>query len=468
MHGQALQRRGLSVEVAAKLGWKPCGGPSDDLWIAMPVVDQGQRIGTKYRTITGTKVFSQDKGTPQILYNIDCLRDPQLAGYPLVICEGELDAASAIQAGYPKTVSVPTGAPQTDSGAEWSYLVHAKPLLDNQRPIILAVDNDQPGQVLQEGLARRLGRSRCQALDYPAGKDLNDVLITQGITAVRHTLAQAHYMPLSGLHRLHELPERPVRPALDTHIPGLEPHFRVRRGDLVVVTGPPGHGKSSFVANLACNMAWHWQTSTAIASFESAVVPDLRRVLRSFRAECLEIYMGDGSKQVADEWINRYFAFVGAENENEERTLGWLLERFAAAKQRYDCGICCIDPWNEVSIADKPDGWTVEQWVSQSLKVVKNFAREHDVAFIIVAHPRKLGRDRYGNIPKPHLWDIADSASWANRCDVGIVIYRKDIMDRNAPTEISVEKSRDYYSIGRPGMVMLHWQPETSRFVRPL
>jgi twinkle protein len=76
------------------------------------------------------------------------------------------------------------------------------------------------------------------------------------------------------------------------------------------------------------------------------------------------------------------------------------------------------------------------------------------------------GRDKNGKIPKPTLWDIADSAAWANRCDAGVVIYRPDMQNGNL-TEISIEKSRDTYAIGTPGTVSLQWQAETSRFARP-
>ena len=465
-HGLALERRGLSVETAVRLGWRPCAGPTDDLWIAIPIIDQGKVVGRKYRTITGKKTFAQDKGTPQILYNIDCLRDPKLAGYPLVITEGEMDALAAIQCGYPKTVSVPGGAPDHDAeGKYWHYLEHAQPLLKEQRPIVLAVDADHNGKVLEAGLAQRLGKSRCQVLEYPTGKDLNDVLLTLGREALRRVVSLARYVPLPGLLRLSDIPERPPKRALDTCIPGLESHLRLRRGDLIVVTGPPGHGKSTFVNNLVCNMAWHWQAKIAMASMEQAIVPDLRRVLRSYRAECLEKYMSADQRDTADQWIDEHFFFLQAD-EGEDMTLRWLLERFAAARQRHDAGICVIDPWNEVSIADKDQDWTTEQFISQSLRLVKSFARTHDVTIVIVAHPRKLGRDKNGKVPKPNLWDIADSAAWANRCDAGIVIYRPSMLE-NGLTEISVEKSRDHYAIGTPGCITLQWQPDTSRFVRP-
>ena len=115
-HGLALEARGLSVEMAVHLGWRPCAGPTDDLWMAIPFVDHGKRVGTKYRTVGGRKLFTQDKGSPQIFYNVDCLRDPQLSGFPLIITEGEIDALTAIQCGFPKTISVPGGAPEHDNG----------------------------------------------------------------------------------------------------------------------------------------------------------------------------------------------------------------------------------------------------------------------------------------------------------------------------------------------------------------
>jgi len=470
-HGRALERRGLSVETVVRLGWRPCAGPTDDLWIAIPIIDHGQRVGTKRRTITGEKRFEQDVGTPQIFYNVDCLRDPELAGFPMVITEGELDTVAAIQSGYPKAVSVPGGAPEIDSGDDgprWAYLAHAHDLLQQQRPIILAVDDDRNGAVLQVGLARRLGRSRCQVImAYPRGKDLTDTLGSHpdGQAAVRYALATAIYMPIPGLMRITEFPERPVQPAHDTFIPGLEKHLRIRQGDLIVITGPPGHGKSSFVANLTCNLAWHWQTTAAICSMEQPVVPDLRRVLRSFRTECLEKYASAQQRADADAWIDQRFVFLQGE-EGEEMTLAWMLERFAAAHERHDAAICVIDPWNEVSVADRPTEWTMEQWVSQCLRLIKSFARKHNVTVVIVAHPAKMRRDRFGKVPKPGLWDIADSAAWANRCDAGVVIYRPDVHGSDL-TEISIEKSRDHYSIGIPGVVTLKWQPETSRFVRP-
>jgi twinkle protein len=217
------------------------------------------------------------------------------------------------------------------------------------------------------------------------------------------------------------------------------------------------------VANLICNLAWSRQIVSAVCSMEQPVVPDLRRVFRSYHTECLERDMGEDQKRQADQWINDKFLFVQQE-EGVDMTLDWLLERFTTAVVRCHAQILVVDPWNEISIADQPDGWTTEQFISQSLRRIKQFARQHNVAVIVIAHPRKMSRNRDGKIPKPTLWDIADSASWANRCDVGLCVYRPRPQE-DQMTEISVEKSRDHYSIGVPGTVTLKWEMHASRFV---
>ena len=68
--------------------------------IAIPYLDQGKQVGRKHRTLVEPKRFLQDKGSAQIFYNIDALRDDTLISlFPLVITEGELDCWAALQAG---------------------------------------------------------------------------------------------------------------------------------------------------------------------------------------------------------------------------------------------------------------------------------------------------------------------------------------------------------------------------------
>lgn len=78
---------------------------------------------------------------------------------------------------------------------------------------------------------------------------------------------------------------------------------------------------------------------------------------------------------------------------------------------------------------------------------------------IVVAHPTKLSGGE-----RPGLYSISDSAHWANKVDVGIVIYKPEFTSDHV--EISVVKSRYHEQIGRPGTVRLRYERTTRRFER--
>jgi twinkle protein len=90
--------------------------------------------------------------------------------------------------------------------------------LDQATRILLATDNDEPGQALAEELARRLGRERCWRVRFPSGdpelspplseepppgfrKDANDVLLNDGPQALHSLIQRAEPYPIRGLFR---------------------------------------------------------------------------------------------------------------------------------------------------------------------------------------------------------------------------------------------------------------------------
>ena len=114
-------------------------------------------------------------------------------------------------------------------------------------------------------MALRLGRVRCKWVKYPRGcKDLADVLQAFGQRGVVETINRAQWMEIDGLYRMSELPPLPETPPHDSGFPGLAPHYRLRPGDVVVVTGIPGHGKTTFVNDIACR--WRSPRSSRLPS----------------------------------------------------------------------------------------------------------------------------------------------------------------------------------------------------------
>lgn len=122
-----LEKRGLDVETLARYGvssFQKDG--SENEWVKIPYLQDGQTVNHKYRTIEGDKKFYQDADAVKCFWNFDILEDDTLSNLPLVITEGEFDALAAIQSGFVRTLSVPDGAPaQRIEGEEtekYSYL----------------------------------------------------------------------------------------------------------------------------------------------------------------------------------------------------------------------------------------------------------------------------------------------------------------------------------------------------------
>ncbi len=274
-HLSALAARGLEPATLARLSVSASERLDGELAVGFPYVDRGVVVAVKHRTLgPGKKKFTAEKGGKQVLYNVDALRMGVQTGNPVVITEGELDAATAIQCGFPWTVSVPGGAPsaQPDPDAEFPYL--DLPLFEGVAEIILATDDDDPGRILREALALRLGRHRCKWVTYPEGcKDLNEVLQRHGEAEVAAVLGSSFLMDITGGGTLSQFVEPPNVPAMDIGIIGLQDHYKIRLGDFCVVTGIPSHGKSSFINEVCCRMAQKYGWKTIFFSPEQATKP---------------------------------------------------------------------------------------------------------------------------------------------------------------------------------------------------
>ena len=432
-------------------------------WVAFPYRCRGQVVNHKYRCVTD-KRFMQDKGGKQVWWNADCIIDEALASQPLIITEGEVDAMSAMTAGYQRVVSVPGGAPMAPTEGDGKYGFLADSLNDLRGvEIILAVDNDGPGIALLQDLTTRLGKGRCRYVVYPDGcKDLNDVLVGYGPEAVVRCINGARWVKVTGLCRMSELPPVPDVMGLDPTIPGLGEHFRPRKGDFAVLTGVPGTGKSTLVNDFACGMAWAHGWRTVFASFEQNPQVDHRRALRTWHAGRPEGQLTAQEIVRADLWIDEFFSFV-IPDEDEESDLDWLLERLAAAVVRYGAEMAVIDPWNELDHA-RPRDMSLTEYVGTAIRKLKRFARKMNVFLVVVAHPTKLQRDKEGKTPMPTLYDISDSSHWANKADLGVVLHYGETPSGAPCAVVKVAKSRYHDRIGRPGEVKLWFNRDTARY----
>jgi twinkle protein len=478
---EAAQRylvgRGISKATIERYGIHTARHNVLGLTVCIPIFENGEQVKRRYRGIK-EKSFSQSVGGKKTFWNVDVLKDPMVVSgaRPLIITEGELDALSAIECGFVHVVSVPDGAPDpksemkpldhdTDRAGKFEYMWNSREDLKKIKRFVIAADDDLPGQRLAAELVRRLSEAKCSFVEYPAGcKDLNDVLTKHGPDKVRLVIDGAKPYPVHGLYKISDYPDI-VIDLFSTGWPGMDNFMQLWLGELVVISGVPMHGKSTWALNLLCHLARQHGWGSAIYTPEMPVVPYVRDILRkiiSAEGDYPDVPLFPGWN--ADDVINNYFCFIDADpktgRRNYDMSFDWVLDRATDAILREGVRVILIDPWNEIEHA-RARQETVTEYIGRSLRTLKAFAREYGVIAIVIAHPTKDivagGRER-----TPVLYDIEGSAQWMNKCDHGLIIEVKDFREGNA-TAIHVQKSRLQTS-GSRGTAWMDYHRNTFRY----
>lgn len=428
--------------------------------LVFPFYRGGQIVNEKYRG--PQKRFFQKRGGLKCFYNADILAEPALheGRYPLTIVEGEMDLLAVKQAGNPFVVSVPDGAPpplregvshesgpiDPDNDTKYEFIYRDWENLKKIKRIVIATDADEPGKRLAEELVRRLGRSRCSFVTFPEGcKDFNDLIRDGDLAAVPEVIARAKPYPVSGVYRLEDLPDEPPINPVSTGFGQLDPYLKLFYPSFVVVTGFAGSGKSSWTNQMVANLATLHGWPIAIASFEMRIRPFVTDTLAA-------AYRDMGGRMNTDEWINNNFVFLAPEpgDDNDNFDIDWLIDKAITAVVRYGIRVLVIDPWNEIEHAVKR-GESLTDYTGRAIRALKRFGREFEVMVIVVAHPTKAAANK---APEDvSLYDVSDSAHFANKADFGIVIARA--VGTESDSHILIKKVRYQPMTGKNGQVTL-------------
>lgn len=441
--------------------------------IQFPYFRDGECVNVKYRD--GHKYFRMIGGAERLLYGWD-----DIAGDTLTICEGEMDALALEVAGVPSVVSVPDGAPALNAKnyeRKFEYLLAAEALLTPLKKIVLAVDNDAPGQKLAEELARRLGPERCWRVTWASEcKDANDVLIMHGGSVLRECIEEATPWPVRGIITVDMLSaaidyiydhgiERGMSPGWSS----LAQYYTVRPGELTIVGGIPNAGKTPWVSAVCLHLAKTHGWRITFFSPESAP-------LERYSALMMGQYVGapfDGpgrmepdKKEQAKAWLGEHVTFLLPED--DAPTVDTLLALAKTEVYRHGIKGLVIDPWNEMEHT-RPVAQTETEYIGHALTKLRRFARQHGVHVWIIAHPTKMRKAERGTFegkyPPPTPYDLAGSANFRNKADNIICVWR-DAEEGSKQVDIYVQKIR-FREIGRVGQISLLFDPLTGRYREP-
>jgi twinkle protein len=471
-HAKFLEARGIDLETAMRAGVTTMSGDNGH-WLAFPYCDPetGEQVNCKYR-LTSRKAFRMDEGAPLLLWNLRCLTDAELfnPSEPVIITEGEMDALSAMTAGFTRVLSVPNGAPAkategaidpANDAARYAPIWSARNLLDRVQTFVIATDADEPGRILAAELVRRLGPERCRFVEYPAGcKDLNDVLVAYKEAGVNRCIQAAKPYPVQGLYRMSDFPEEAQLEPLRLRIPEMWDCWPVVPGRFTVVTGYPGKGKTTWV--MACLADLMLQgVNICLGSFETTVNPIMRDTLRQHLMGCNLKGLTTEKRATADRMIEEQLTIIAQQSVDDDTDfdLEQVLELAKIAVLRDGARVVVLDPWNQIE-HKRRHGESETEYAGRAIRAMKRFAKNYQVALVIVAHPAKPSFEEAKH--PPSLYSIAGSAHWYNAADYGIIIHRKRESNITQVANVKVRMGNP----GSEGVRELAWDWERARFDR--
>jgi twinkle protein len=428
----------------------------------------GELVNIKFRG--PEKEFKMIAGAELIFYNLDAIAGET----ECIINEGEIDTLSNIECGIYNSVSVPNGA--SKGSAKLEYLEQCWQEFEGMTKIILATDNDEPGIALRDELARRLGKYRCYKVDYPAGaKDANDVLRMYGKDAVVEMYKNAYSYPIDGVFGLNDLYDKVTDlytngypQGLKCGIPGFDDHFSFNstHGELTIVTGQPGSGKSEFVDYIMASMRKKYGFRWGVFAFETP--PEIHVTLlmekisgkafgfRADKSQRMNTYEAEQAALMIDE----NFFFVNTDD--ADISIEGILEMARLLVLQKGVNAIVIDPFNWIdSTQDKHE--TETQYINKLLTKIKVFTARYGVHVILIAHPRILKKLDNGKYEVPTLYHISGSAHFFNKTDNGFSVYRH--FD-TGEVEVHVQKIKRSW-LGGIGMDKFYYNTFTRQYERP-
>ncbi|KAH6558315.1 hypothetical protein KP509_1Z069600 [Ceratopteris richardii] len=482
---------GITEQTINRNGIKQLRQGSNSL-LAFPYKNGGQVVSYRFYN---HNFESEEESPPQTtFFGLDDI----VGASQVIIVAHEMDKLALEEAGFLNCVSIPDVPHRTKSPLErrrktepvlndekFKYLLNCEEHLGKVESFILALGSSDECKDLAEELARRLGKERCYRVNWPMDedseslcKDPAEVLKLKGPQALSDMIASAELFPIHGLFQFREY-EKLIEDyywersgneqGVSSGWKSLDPFYRVVPGELTLITGVPGSGKSEWIDALMCNLNRQKKWTFALCSMENQVKEHGRKLLEKFLGKpFLSASYSNGFKRMSEKeyeqgklWLSKTFFLIRHEDD-ELPSIEWVLDVAKSAVMRYGIRGLVIDPYNELD-HQRPPHMTETEYVSQILSKVKRFAQHHECHVWFVAHPKQLHNWR-GEAPS--LYDVSGSAHFINKCDVGIVVHRNrdPSMGPMDQVQILVRKVRNK-AAGVIGEAVLNYNRVTGEYM---
>lgn len=343
------------------------------------------------------KNFCQkDADTAPLLYNMNRI---DFTNGPLLICEGEGDTLSAIEAGYKNAVSVPFGSNTftwIEKNFEWLELFNK---------IVVWSDSDKAGQDMRKEVCSRLGIWRTLYVDPPTTainengetliiKDINEVLYYYGKQKVLDLINEAKELPIQDVSELSSIDDFDIESAQGL-FPGLkvveDTVYKFLFSSVILVTGQRGSGKSTLINQMFVCEPLNQGHDVFLFSGELGG-PVVKSWIELSMAGPEKIKMKNTFVHVVDpqaklemrSWYkNRIWIYNGSGNKSED-----ILDRAIATTRKYGTKVWILDNLLTLDIGATDRDLLQKQ--KDFIVKLNQLALLYGVLIVLIAHPRKV------------------------------------------------------------------------------
>lgn len=365
----------------------------------------------------GISKFLREKDAPSIMFNQDAIDKYD----EVIVTEGEKDAISLIMQGYENVVGCTGGADTLKP--DWFDL------LKHKTKIFLAFDNDEAGEKgATEKWASRLGRSKCFYVELPEGiKDLTDFFL-EGNTSKEfdELLEKAETLEVPGVRSLQSIlkematekdEETDIFPTPWGNVNNLiEGGFR--RGDLVILSAPPGIGKTTMALQISSLLSVKLDRPTLFFCMEVIYQKLVRLWIAHSTNKPYSHFNHKDARLFAMEFdeVPIYFGY------SPRVTATQIQQTFLDARERFGIEFFVFDNLHTL-IRGHDHIW---EKIGAASKMFKDLAMEMQVPVFLIAQPRKMEQGVVMD-----YYDIKGSSDMPADADIVFLLHR----NRTAPTE---------------------------------
>jgi len=406
------------------------------------LLPDGTLVALKYRSIHKDQYWAEKDGS-KVLFGWQAIAPTARS---VVLCEGELKALAWWDYGFP-ALSVPFGG---GGKAKQDWIETEYDRLQRFDLIYLALDEDAAGKEACAEILNRLGPERCAIVQHPLPAEPGAKCIN---TCVKHGVSRAAVQ--AAIEKAQPRDPEELRSAADyvkevmemfaesvseqgmrTPWKKIGNQLLFRPGELTVIAGINGHGKSQLVGFMSAH-AMRNGTRVCMSSLEFRVSGWLARLCRQIGAlpnptpgfvQHIVQWLGDGRLWIYD----------------AQGTAHWqrMLDVFRYARRRYAIELFIIDNLTGLGIGEDD-----MQGQKEAALAFANFARDENCHVWLVHHIRKGASEN----EHPGKMDIKGSGAITDLASTVLTIWRnkkKEAARANAeisgkPMEGTLEQESD-------------------------